>query len=897
MSSLIEQIFSERGALGKLKQYRKRDEQIEMAKAVENAIDLHDNLIVEAGTGTGKTFAYLVPILQNPDAKAVIATFSLALQDQLINKDISAISNILNANCTAVKLKGINNYVCQKNFEKLLKPFREKEKKAQEDRANGEQQDMFEDTEYSEKNVREKIEETENPFKNAGHGSISLSSSSDTQKRREVFRLTEKESEVCIKYLEQFEIFQTYIEQMIRGNNKATLATYEPMDLQSLGDLGEVSSLRKFLYEAKIPSDRIREIVDKVYIKIEEEKCSSGGSGCDYEKRCPYKCNRLAAKNAKILILNHKLLCSLALTAKLNEGSSFLSNFNTFVIDEAHQFPGVVKETFSLELSKKWVFNFQNSLSSTLNKVKKFIKGEQLFTKNFLLKSSLVNGEIVEHSPEEREQKFIELGGTEESIKELFYETTQRLEDIVRNFLDYYRYNSEKGINIDSQKYEKKERFIEAEGIANDEILNLLSGHIKLLAQTFIAFEKKVTTYFQIFAAANVLTYLNFLKAQQVNSDTALKTKIVIGNDESGKDVAILKKEFSKQYDEFMVIQDGSKFVMELLSNVGRFIGEYFSDVLGMAPFDINKHYRTLSIKEESNGISDYVFLISPYIVSEEFKEYFLNSKAFSNARYIFASATLDTSESAISSFEKPKILQDYRRIIGLDDNVNTQTLLVRSPFDYKENAMLCIPEEFGTKNKPTDFRKSEILDIVAPMLNAVDGGTFILCTSLAAVKSFANDIQYNRKISNVKGRTILVQEPDSDKNELIRKFKEGHKSILIATKSFWEGVDIQGKALSLVIIDKLPFPALDIHLKAEKKYIGARAFDLVDVPRTIIDLKQGVGRLIRSEGDKGVVVICDPRMLLKQKARYRTRILNSLPEFNYTEDVSAAVAFLKKCH
>ena len=109
--------------------------------------------------------------------------------------------------------------------------------------------------------------------------------------------------------------------------------------------------------------------------------------------------------------------------------------------------------------------------------------------------------------------------------------------------------------------------------------------------------------------------------------------------------------------------------------------------------------------------------------------------------------------------------------------------------------------------------------------------------------------------------------------------------------------MDIQGSALSAVVIDKLPFPAPGVSLRAEREYaqnvLHQLPFIAVDLPRAIIDLKQGVGRLIRCESDRGVVIICDPRLLNAKKKSYRTQIMSALPKFAYTENEPVVLDFL----
>lgn len=164
-----------------------------------------------------------------------------------------------------------------------------------------------------------------------------------------------------------------------------------------------------------------------------------------------------------------------------------------------------------------------------------------------------------------------------------------------------------------------------------------------------------------------------------------------------------------------------------------------------------------------------------------------------------------------------------------------------------------------------------------------------MLCTSLYAVSYFATAL---RKEFD---QHILVQ-GDAGKDALIQAFRDDGNAILVATSSFWEGVDVQGRALRLVIIDKLPFahpgdPVLKARLNAIQARNGSPFFDY-QIPQAVISLKQGVGRLIRDEDDRGVVMICDPRIRSKG---YGKLFLSSLPDMAHSNSLDDVRAFFKE--
>jgi ATP-dependent DNA helicase DinG len=138
-----------------------------------------------------------------------------------------------------------------------------------------------------------------------------------------------------------------------------------------------------------------------------------------------------------------------------------------------------------------------------------------------------------------------------------------------------------------------------------------------------------------------------------------------------------------------------------------------------------------------------------------------------------------------------------------------------------------------------------------------------------------------------------LLMQGDGSRTELLERFRRIGNAVLVGSQSFWEGVDVRGEALSLVVIDKLPFAAPDDPLLAARieriNREGRNAFVEFQLPQAVITLKQGAGRLIRDEDDRGVLMICDPRLFTKG---YGRRILKSMPSMRGTRDVMQVIEF-----
>ncbi len=215
------------------------------------------------------------------------------------------------------------------------------------------------------------------------------------------------------------------------------------------------------------------------------------------------------------------------------------------------------------------------------------------------------------------------------------------------------------------------------------------------------------------------------------------------------------------------------------------------------------------------------------------------------------------------------------------------------SPFDYPKQAVLYVPSGLPEPNS-RDYTAS-VVEAALPVLIASRGRAFLLFTSLRAMRLGHELLRDAWKKAGV-DYPILVQ-GESARSELLERFRSLDNAVLLGSQSFWEGVDVRGEALSLVIIDKLPFaPPDDPVLAARIDHInreGRNAFMEYQLPQAVISLKQGAGRLIRSEEDYGVLMICDPRLLTKS---YGRRIWQGLPPMKRTRDLAEVEAFFADC-
>jgi ATP-dependent DNA helicase DinG len=213
------------------------------------------------------------------------------------------------------------------------------------------------------------------------------------------------------------------------------------------------------------------------------------------------------------------------------------------------------------------------------------------------------------------------------------------------------------------------------------------------------------------------------------------------------------------------------------------------------------------------------------------------------------------------------------------------------SPFNYEQQGLLYVPT--GLPDPNAMGYTDAVVDSALPVIEAAGGRTFFLCTTNRAVKHVAERL---RKEFADRGLEFpLFVQGERGRTELLDSFRNAGNAVLVGSQSFWEGVDVRGDALSLVIIDKLPFappddPVLAARIDVMEKQ-GMNGFMHHTLPEAIINLKQGAGRLIRDETDRGVLMICDPRLISKS---YGKRVWQSLPPFKRTRVEADVVAFFK---
>jgi ATP-dependent DNA helicase DinG len=262
-----------------------------------------------------------------------------------------------------------------------------------------------------------------------------------------------------------------------------------------------------------------------------------------------------------------------------------------------------------------------------------------------------------------------------------------------------------------------------------------------------------------------------------------------------------------------------------------------------------------------------------------DIREMMAEQRQLSPKAWIFTSATLGD-DDALSWFSASTALEDAAK------------LRVGSPFDYAANARVFVPAQMPLPNAPG--HAAAVGALAARCAAALGGRTFVLTTTLRALPQVAEALQAELAALGIT-LGVLVQGSEP-KRALLQRFGDGQGQVLVGSQSFWEGIDMPGDALQCVLIDKLPFPPPNDPLVearvAQLRQAGRNPFEDYFVAEAAVSLKQGAGRLIRTESDRGLLVLCDPRL---RQMGYGRRLIAALPPMGRLGEEAQALAWLNE--
>src|SRR5437660_155586 len=309
--------------------------------------------------------------------------------------------------------------------------------------------------------------------------------------------------------------------------------------------------------------------------------------------------------------------------------------------------------------------------------------------------------------------------------------------------------------------------------------------------------------------------------------------------------------------------------IQSALAQLAARTAELAASLARIAAVDGPEGARTLAVTARGFTLS-----LMPFDISERFRGLVQGRRG----AWIFTSATLSLGE-------------EFGHFTGRLGLTEATTLRIDSPFDHERQSLLYLP--VGLPEPAAASYVPAVVDTAVPLIEAAGGGAFVLFTSHRALSQGAALLR--ARWADAAPYRLFVQ-GEAPRERLLQEFRADGNGVLLGTASFWEGVDVKGEALRLVVIEKLPFASPEDPLvRARIEHLtasGGNAFRDYQLPEAALALKQGAGRLIRSEEDYGVVVVCDPRLVGRG---YGKVFLAALPEMTVTRDCEEALRFLRK--
>ena len=823
--------FKEGGLLSSyIDNYNPRQGQIDFATAVTSMQSRNGFLVVEAGTGTGKTFSYLVPPILG-GLKVMVSTRTKALQDQLISKDIPALFDMLGKDhLHAISLKGQSNYICRYLLD-----------------GHGRNYINSRDYERISSYVDECTDSMDRSPRNAKFGEINFA----VKDRDRPF--------MACDYRQCREMSAT--------------CPYASNRREFLNQLSEAAHYEHSAYGNSSDDEESKISLKNIDIKslpdIDGSHCFSFAA-------------RQEARKRDVAVINHSLFfAALQNPAGFGELGSSLPLPDVLVFDEAHTLAEVGREFFSRSISHEGIINLVEKAHKAFENTSTTIGSSDLGTALTRLAylSNIINNALM-LMPEGRNSvtrikyhhrlypsPFQLLGA--DLCAPLTLSVLPEDSAFVKMVKEARARGSAAGEGIDAQSEE-----------LIDDSLNmdkLGTGTEKQFAVKLgVLYEKRRADW-------NRMTGLHTSSKDSMDYENAVDELKDVIFDARGRpeidpyfralmiDMLILTRECRSKFDKFKEVNESEiEPLIEQCEEMEQFIADFMTtdrDKSGAVTWD---NAGWVECEGDRRSLVVCPVEIGSYLGAA------LRKLRDLGTTVIFTSATI-TVEKTFNKF-------CYDIGLGLDE---VACKIVQSPFDYASNSCILRSADFPAINARN--RISDGLEMIDRLIKASPGGVFILTTSNYAIKEaweWVNS-RYGRS------RKVLKQ-GDGNIGTLMKQFREDGHAILIGTSSFWEGVDVPGNALTLVIIDKLPFKQVADPVLQARRYrmelrTGGNFFSDVQVPETIITLRQGAGRLIRNESDTGVLVLLDPRAA---KSGYANRVINSLPEMTRVSTVDEALRF-----
>lgn len=882
----IAYVFGQGGLLShQLPHYRPRPGQISLARHVASAMGSGQILMVEAGTGTGKTFSYLVPPII-AGKRVLVSTGTKALQDQLISKDIPNLTKMLGLpHHHHIALKGQANYICRYLME-----------------GRGMSQLMAREAQLLNAYVIKSADQIDHNRYQATFGEINFP---------------------------------------INDAMRSCIACDSSL-CQEMSGLCPYAKLKwQFLKSCGASEEEAKGVV-KPGAGVESTTASISGleitSGPTYHPdalpdvtgdHCFVFAARHEAKKRQIVAINHALFFgALQSPNGFNSVNSILPWPEVLVFDEAHTLPEVGRSFFTRHVSLRELTELPDTIRTAFKDTSISVDSGAFQEVNFkysLLVRTLLLGLSVYEADKRNVLDFKYRHSKYPSSFELLGPCLVHPRE--RGFLGKDSYLSKLLKSLESSSHFHSASFFESLGIESKDLADSLSS-LGIKGLSALAEKDETSTKDERFSGSSHLSsqeqrvleqaiarrYVELItplmsrfgeRSSFMRPKSELKPCLVPPGDKPFDDVLrdeqghpVVEPFFRALMADLLLalrsiseLLESNKEASEHVPTVLERIKELIAFVTDFMTSDRNKkgeqQWENAAWIEINGGQEDkrtghkrdysYVMVVAPIDIGKYLGEA-LRKLRDNGTTIVFASATITVNQ------EFTKFCHD----IGLKES-EVKTAIVPSPFDYEHHACLLSSPSFPPTNDSK--RITQCVAMVKEAIDCVDGGVFFLTTSYSMMNAAAKELS----AIFAPRRKVLVQ-GQAAVPRLMDEFRKDGQAILVGTSSFWEGVDVPGKALSLVIIDKLPFKTIGDPMQVARAELcahrGGNYFTDISMPEAIIMLRQGVGRLIRNEEDSGALIILDPRLHV---GRYGPIFFNSLPPMKKVTTIGELTSFLQQ--
>ncbi|MBZ0279668.1 MAG: DEAD/DEAH box helicase family protein [Anaerolineae bacterium] len=670
-------LMSENGALiNKLEGYQPRSQQIKMTREIADAFNNNDHKMIEAGTGTGKSLAYLIPSISwaiNNHERVVISTNTLNLQDQLIFNDIPKLQPVFDVPFKATVLKGRDNYLCPRRLESV-------------------------------------------------------------RRRRPT-------------HVDELRLLAKIFVWLLESDS---------------GDKGEITVRGPAEHSAWSR------------LSAADEGCTMERCETAMEGRCPFHKARKVAENAHLLVVNHALLVSDALS-----DNSILPKYSRLIIDEAHHLEEAATNGLSFRIDE-----------ATLHR------------------------------------RLADLGNTRRGL----------LGELLNS----------------------------ARTLVPEKDLTRLTAFIKNISAAIAAMESHIQALF-----GGLRRFVDDMSKRLRAGEYATQIRITVDMRSDGS-LGIVEQKWRELKEYFEVIGDAMSRLTEGMERIKTYNIPAYDDLLNSAGAaarylnEVKSELHTILAEPADNVIywvntgqaGGYASLHrAPLHIGTMVDQALWQGKD----TVIMTSATLRTDNNF--NFIQHRLRAD-----------DFETIEVGSPFDYQTSTLLYIPNDIPDPNDRVAYQQAVERGLIE-LAAALNGRVLGLFTSYTQLRQTAQAITPRLALGNI---TVYDQIDGSNRNAMLDGFKANERAVLLGTRSFWEGVDIPGDSLSALVITRLPFSVPTDPIFAARSETYSNPFNDYNLPDAILRFRQGFGRLIRTQTDRGVVAVFDRRILSKS---YGPNFLESLPD------------------